>query len=113
MGIQAREIVRFAKRNGMVIRRGGTATLRKAEAKHTYLQRGSCALSILSSMHGQFGTYDLCDEQNDVRAKCLPGITNDDLYALESGFEGLNGNTTDRYYRVGRNVAKMAGVMLA
>jgi hypothetical protein len=96
MGIQAREIVRFAKRNGMTIRRMGVATLQDGCPS-----AGSCALFVLASMYG--------GDKNNILSY-LPGITMYDLNSLESGFEGWGWNTDNRYYRVGRNVAVLAGL---
>jgi hypothetical protein len=100
--IQAREIMRIAKRLG-----------KKVVRKHATAEYG-CARNVLSAemsrIHG-----DHISIYGDELAELL-GVPVEHLDALECGFEGSDPKgwripkKSMRYYRVGQNVAKLAGL---
>ena len=107
MRIQARDIIRFAKKNGMTLRRGGVATLIKAAEGYRSLSSGSCAVSVLASMHGFRSYTEIMSSYKDGKESFM-------IRGLECGFEGYGIESNNpvylRYYKVGQKVAKMAGI---
>ena len=99
--IQARNIVRLAKKYKLTLERGST---------NRRPNRGACARSVLAKHVDPNLIYSVYD---DAIARKL-GVEMDDLNALESGFEGWPlPNTTPlqrRYYNVGKHVAELAGL---
>lgn len=96
MKIQAREIVREAKRQGLTLTRGGVGKENKA-----------CARAVLAKKHlGRAQKLYFTPEL----AKAI-GVTSQDLQDLEDGFEGFTPDEgASRYHRVGRRVAELAGL---
>lgn len=97
--IQARNIVRYARRNNITICRGGVGWKNQA-----------CAYSVLG--HMLFGKFEGWDMQ-DIAPK-MNKRTNKDILALEAGFEGYCWGQQEYgknpYYKVGKNVARLAGL---
>jgi hypothetical protein len=104
MKLQAREIVRFAKRTGIEMRRGWPSRCAKGVAKNMY------------------GLKSYATDQYLVNATGLKLV---DIAALEMGFENwpthimyydgvsqkqLNNIHKNRYYKVGKRVAELAGL---
>ena len=106
--MQARQIFRFAKKHHFILTRGGVATLQMRES-YPDMQH-ACALAVAASMLGCWGHTCLKDGGYDrTKTKLTPR----DFEALEAGFEGyphLAYLSNNRYYKVGQNVAKLAGL---
>jgi hypothetical protein len=107
MSIQAREIVRKAKRLGMPLRQGMTGCFRS---------EGGCAVAalVITKDMGYNNAYIEAHENDYVDLAAKLGVTPQDIFALEYGFEDSAcyhpGIEKNRYYRVGRNVAALAGL---
>ncbi len=103
--VQAREIVRFARRNGLILTRGGTGYYKTCV-------RGVLRNSLLSAE-----TWKDISIYNPIVEEVF-GLSSEDASALEEGFEGyppLNSKwgkavRKNRYYKVGQNVARLAGL---
>lgn len=97
MGVQARELARFAKKNGITVRQLGQAHLKSKTLPH-------CVLGVLSHMVGHsVSTYSDLPEKN---------LSSSDILSLEDGFEGwdnINGSST--YYKVGQNFRRISRQM--
>lgn len=98
---QAREIVRYAKRNGITIKNNRVAF-------PNLCARGVLAHSVLTEK-GVWGEQSIYHESIHQNL----GLTEDDLDALETGFEGFWDRPDllkNRYYKVGQRVATLAGL---
>jgi hypothetical protein len=98
--LQARSIVRLAKKHKLTLGRGGLG-----EGERT-----ACARAVLRETSGFNGSiYD------NAFARLL-GVDREKLDGLEAGFEGEpveghdNSPTFLRYYKVGKRVAELAGL---
>lgn len=104
MRIQARDIVRYARKNGITLTRWEMGRDGKA-----------CARSVLAMMAiGKENFYKNYREYNSDEVRKATGLTSNQLLALESGFENWGAPSwgDKRYYNVGRNVAKIVGLPL-
>lgn len=101
--MQAREIVRYAKRNGLTLMRGGVGNTNKTH----------CARSVV--YHMAFGPKN--QGQYSIYFKRLPasmGVSEHQIESLERGFEYTNPirvkGYDKRYYKMGQNVARLVGL---
>lgn len=98
--LHAREIIRSARRQKVTLSRGGSFS-------------GLCAIATINSeIFGQQFSNEGNAKEN---LAAHFDVTVDDIQALEMGFEGWNDICYLRfmknpYYKVGRNVAKLAGL---
>jgi hypothetical protein len=104
MGIQARQIVGFARKKGFLITRGSTCR---------------CVLGTLGQMIGSDYVHSF-DGTARATFAARVGLTHKDVDALEAGFEqttfpGCKHEFDDlkknRYYKVGMNVARQVGYL--
>jgi hypothetical protein len=105
VSLQARNIVRLARKQKMKIARGGLGRLHNRPA--------ACALAVLRDEIGS--EYSIYDREFSDEL----GVSFEKLMGLESGFEGRVVETAEpyrqnadfrRYYKVGERVAKLAGL---
>jgi hypothetical protein len=99
MGIQARQLARFARKNEIEVRRFGYSI---AESKNL----GHCVLGVLSHMIGES-----CERVEYGGPVVIAGLTSDQRKQLEAGFEGWKKEPGDGiYYKVGQNFARLMGL---
>ena len=94
MGIQARQLARYAKKHGIPVARYGQSTNEDQSLKH-------CVLGILSHIAGE--TADPSYKDTEI----VQGLTRNQRLGLEDGFEGYGNDHDKRYYKVGRNFARL------
>lgn len=95
---QAREIVRYAKRHGINLRRGAASW-----EFPNLCARGVLFYSVKDQMtrHTMY-SYEL---------HTILGLTSKQINSLEAGFENYENRGRDQtYYKVGRRVAQMVGL---
>lgn len=104
--LHAREIIRCAKRQGI--------TLTRARSGQRGLDdRKLCAVSVINNeIFANPQSYGVHGEVSQNLAEYF-GIDPDCICALEAGFEGWNrliDTEESPYYKVGQNVARLAGI---
>lgn len=106
MGIQARTIVRLAKKHGLELRRLGTG-----QPNGEF--RGHCARAVLAQTVGKDVTAVLyCDETTKLISEKF-GLTSDEIQGLEGGFEGTEWQRiySKRYFKVGQRAYELSRVI--
>lgn len=92
MGIQAREMARFAKANGITVKQGGQSSIQDKNLGH-------CARGVISHMVGYNAFGDVLEKN----------LTESEVDAIEEGFEGWqNYSDNPTYYRVGENFHRIS-----
>lgn len=101
MGLQARELYRFTKKNNIKVGRMGQRGKRDKNFAH-------CVLGVVAHMTNETDTSRYAD-------KSIRGLDPRDRHSLEAGFEGWSDYMVDTpknrvYYNVGKNFARLCGL---
>lgn len=99
MAVTVQDIIGFAKNQNIPLARGGTARVHYTEYRY------ACARRILANEVTSDSMYDE-ETIQDVWEKF--GLTQEDQSALEDGFEGSVGDTTNLYYQIGQETYRLS-----
>lgn len=101
MGVQARQMARFAKRNKMTVKRSGFDGITVGYPPDW----GHCVLGVLSNMANTHAGYDI--------PGVILGLDNKQRRSLEAGFENWDyPELKNRYYKMGQNFARLMGLSI-